>query len=252
MINKKLLIATSVTALFLGGCFDAATGSSQREANGDTSMLKVEKAVEKKVEAPVADKSATAQKASGGVSTAACAGCHGASFEKKAMGVSKIVKDLSKDDIKKALHGYKDGTYGGGMKGIMKGQVASLDDASIEAIASKIGKGGASEAPAEKTEEAPAKEEAPKAEAPAEKTADATPAVEVNTAACAGCHGANFEKKAMGVSKIVKDLSKDDIKKALHGYKDGTYGGGMKGIMKGQVASLDDAAIEAIASKFGK
>jgi len=244
MINKKLLIATSVTALFLGGCFDAATGSSQREANGDTSMLKVEKAVEKKVDAPVADKSATAQKASGGVSTAACAGCHGASFEKKAMGVSKIVKDLSKDDIVKALKGYKDGTYGGGMKGIMKGQVGSFDDATIEAIASKIGKGGASEAPA--------KEEAPKAEAPAEKTADATPAVEVNTAVCAGCHGASFEKKAMGVSKIVKDLSKDDIKKALHGYKDGTYGGAMKTLMKGQVASLDDATIEAIASKFGK
>jgi len=259
MINKKLLIATSVTALFLGGCFDAATGSSQREANGDTSMLKVEKAVEKKVDAPVADKSATAQKASGGVSTAACAGCHGASFEKKAMGVSKIVKDLSKDDIVKALKGYKDGTYGGGMKGIMKGQVGAFDDATIEAIASKIGKGGASEAPAEKTEEAPKAEapaekteETPKAEAPAEKTADATPAVEVNTAVCAGCHGASFEKKAMGVSKIVKDLSKDDIKKALHGYKDGTYGGAMKTLMKGQVASLDDATIEAIASKFGK
>jgi len=76
-------------------------------------------------------------------STAACAGCHGASFEKKAMGKSKIVKDMSKADIVAALKGYKDGSYGSAMKGIMKGQVAALSDADIEAIANSI-KGGAS------------------------------------------------------------------------------------------------------------
>ena len=57
-----------------------------------------------------------------------------------------------------------------------------------------------------------------------------------NTTACAGCHGKDFEKSAMGKSKIVKDMSKDDIVKALKGYKDGTYGGGMKAVMKGQAA----------------
>jgi cytochrome c-type protein NapB len=79
-------------------------------------------------------------------STAACAGCHGQNFEKKAMGVSKVVKDMSKDDVIKALKGYKAGNYGGAMKGIMKGQVAALSDADIEAIASSIkGGGGAKE-----------------------------------------------------------------------------------------------------------
>jgi len=78
-----------------------------------------------------------------GVSTAACAGCHGQSFEKKALGKSKVVKDLSKEDIIKALKGYKDGSYGGAMKGMMKGQVASLSDADIEAIAEAIKGGGA-------------------------------------------------------------------------------------------------------------
>ena len=75
---------------------------------------------------------------------------------------------------------------------------------------------------------------------------------EVNTAACAGCHGANFEKAALGKSKIVKDMTKDEIIKALKGYKDGTYGGAMKGVMKGQVAKLTDKDIEEIAEKFGK
>jgi cytochrome c553 len=87
-----------------------------------------------------------------------------------------------------------------------------------------------------------------------EKVADAKEAVAstVDTKACAACHGAKFEKKAMGKSKIVKDMSKEDIIKALKGYKDGSYGGAMKGLMKGQVASFDDAKIEAVAGQIAK
>jgi len=69
-----------------------------------------------------------------------------------------------------------------------------------------------------------------------------------NLAGCVGCHGADFEKEAMGKSKVVKDMTKDEIIKALKGYKDGSYGGAMKTLMKGQVASLDDAGIEAVAA----
>ena len=86
-----------------------------------------------------------------GASTAGCKGCHGATFEKKAMGKSKVVKDLSKANIVKALKGYKDGSYGGAMKGMMNGQVASLSDADIDAIATEITGGGA-KAPAAKTD----------------------------------------------------------------------------------------------------
>ena len=75
---------------------------------------------------------------------------------------------------------------------------------------------------------------------------------EVNLSACAGCHGKNFEKSAMGKSKVVKDMSKADIAKALTGYKDGSYGGAMKGIMKGQVAKLSAEDIKVVADKFGK
>jgi len=64
---------------------------------------------------------------------------------------------------------------------------------------------------------------------------------------CAACHGANGEKKALGKSQIIKDMSRDDMVAAIKGYKDGTYGGAMKALMKGQVASLSDADIEAIA-----
>jgi len=58
---------------------------------------------------------------------------------------------------------------------------------------------------------------------------------EVNLKVCSGCHGKTFEKSAMGLSKIVKDMNATAISEALIGYKTGTYGGAMKGLMKGQV-----------------
>ena len=90
-----------------------------------------------------------------------------------------------------------------------------------------------------------------KAEDNSTKKAEAKPAVEVNTTACAGCHGANFEKKALNVSKIVKDMKKADIVASLKGYKEGK-GGAMKALMLAQVKTLTDEQMTAIAEKFGK
>ena len=74
----------------------------------------------------------------------------------------------------------------------------------------------------------------------------------VNGAACAACHGKNFEKKALGKSKIVANLSHAVIATALKGYKAGTFGGPMKAVMKGQVARYSDADLEAFAQTIGK
>ena len=71
-------------------------------------------------------------------------------------------------------------------------------------------------------------------------------------AKCVACHGANGEKVALGKSKIIKDMPKSEFIAAMKGYKDGTYGGAMKGVMKGQVAGLSDADIEAIANQITK
>ena len=65
---------------------------------------------------------------------------------------------------------------------------------------------------------------------------------------CAGCHGSQGEKKALGKSKVINEMSQADFITALNGYKDGSYGGPMKGLMKGQVAKLSDSDIEALAS----
>jgi cytochrome c553 len=65
--------------------------------------------------------------------------------------------------------------------------------------------------------------------------------------ACKTCHGAKAEKHALGKSQIIAGWPADKIEKALHGYKDGTYGGPMKGVMKGQVAKYNDDQIKALA-----
>ena len=67
-------------------------------------------------------------------------------------------------------------------------------------------------------------------------------------ASCVSCHGANAEKKALGKSEIIAGWDAEKTVKALKGYKDGSYGGPMKGVMKGQVASLSDADIANIAA----
>lgn len=69
---------------------------------------------------------------------------------------------------------------------------------------------------------------------------------------CSACHGQNGEKPALGKSKILKDLKPEEIKTALNGYKDGTYGGPMKALMVGQVKDLKKEDIEAISNRFKK
>lgn len=68
---------------------------------------------------------------------------------------------------------------------------------------------------------------------------------------CAACHGAQGEKHALGKSKIINTMKPSEIETALKGYKNGTYGGTMKAVMKGQAAGLDDSQIAAIAEYIG-
>ena len=70
---------------------------------------------------------------------------------------------------------------------------------------------------------------------------------------CAGCHCAHGEKKALGKSEVIKGWPKEKTVEALKGYKAGTRNvHGMGALMKGQVASLSDADIEAIADYISK
>ena len=76
--------------------------------------------------------------ADGAVLYKKCAGCHGALGGKKALGKSKVINELSKDALVTSLNGYKDGSYGGSMKALMKGQVSNLSEDDIETLSTYI------------------------------------------------------------------------------------------------------------------
>jgi len=64
---------------------------------------------------------------------------------------------------------------------------------------------------------------------------------------CSGCHGANAEKSALDKSQIIQGWDAAKVSQALHGYKDGSYGGPMKGVMAGQAKNLSDEDISVLA-----
>lgn len=76
-----------------------------------------------------------------------------------------------------------------------------------------------------------------------------TVTADVNLKACAGCHGGDWSKSALGKSKVVSEMSQEDIVTTLKGYKDGTYNSaGMAGLMKGQVSKYSDEELTAAAA----
>lgn len=111
-----------------------ATKESAKEVVAETkeTVAKASTAVEEKIVAVTAVSGADLYKA--------CASCHGQNAEKPALGKSQIIKGWDAAKIASALHGYKDGTYGGAMKNLMKPQSMKLSDADIKAVAEYISK----------------------------------------------------------------------------------------------------------------
>jgi len=67
-------------------------------------------------------------------------------------------------------------------------------------------------------------------------------------AKCAGCHGQNGEKAALNKSAIIAGQDAAKTLEQLKGYKAGTLNQhGMGGMMKMQVATLDDAGMQKLA-----
>lgn len=64
---------------------------------------------------------------------------------------------------------------------------------------------------------------------------------------CKGCHGADGHVVAMGMTRPLNSLSPEEVRKALSGYKAGTYGGPKKAMMERVVKPMSDADLEALA-----
>lgn len=103
--------------------------------SGEKAVEEVKEIIAPKTEAPVAEKTAGVD---GKAVYGACAGCHGAQGEKKALSVGAVIAGQSKDDLVMKMKGYKDGSYGGAMKATMAPMLANLNDDEIAAVAEYI------------------------------------------------------------------------------------------------------------------
>ncbi|MEF2145544.1 MAG: c-type cytochrome [Desulfovibrionaceae bacterium] len=69
-------------------------------------------------------------------------------------------------------------------------------------------------------------------------------------ARCMGCHGGDGSKVQNGT--VLKGMSEPQVIMALQGYRDGSYGGSKKGLMKNIAAKLTDADIKALGERIAK
>lgn len=139
----KKIISTITLGLFLIGCSDNA----QIESNKQEVNKKESRKVKEKKQEPTTNKviktsnnmkTTPALTRNGKEIFMTCTACHGKSAEKEAMGKSKIIQGWETKKIINALKGYKNDSYGGPMKTLMKAQVAKLSDVDIQKVSEYI------------------------------------------------------------------------------------------------------------------
>ncbi|MEG6507252.1 c-type cytochrome [Nitratidesulfovibrio sp. 1201_IL3209] len=67
-------------------------------------------------------------------------------------------------------------------------------------------------------------------------------------AQCAGCHGEDGGKAALGAARPVKGQTAEALYGKLKGYADGSYGGSKKAVMAGIAKKLSDEDMRALAA----
>ena len=138
-MTRSILLFT--ITLFLSACSDSATNDQSTKSTSPKEEVTTKQVTVQTEPAKTADKPATTEtKPISGYTFYAhkCASCHGKNGEKAAFNNAQIIAGWNKEKSIAALNGYKDGTYGGSLKGIMKGQVSALSDAQIQAVSEYI------------------------------------------------------------------------------------------------------------------
>jgi cytochrome c553 len=157
-MKKGIAIVATSLLLFVGCTEDKKEAKEQVTPKQEVTQNVEEKAKEVKTEVKVEEKKAEEakqakieQKAEQVNETASnelnaetlfktCASCHGLKGEKEALGKSQVITGWDKDRVIKALNGYKDGSYGGVMKNLMKTHVETKTPEQIEVLADYISK----------------------------------------------------------------------------------------------------------------
>ena len=153
-MKKGIAIVATSLLLFVGCTEDKKEAKEQVTPKQEVTQNVEEKAKEVKTEVKVEEKKveeAKSEEPKQANETASnelnaetlfktCASCHGLKGEKEALGKSQVITGWDKDRVIKALNGYKDGSYGGVMKNLMKTHVETKTPEQIEVLADYISK----------------------------------------------------------------------------------------------------------------
>ncbi len=146
-MKKMALMSVAAMALLFVGCGDKpkaeanATETTTTEVNATETVTTTE-ANATEAAAPEANATAAAPAAADGKTLfAACGACHGVDGKTAALGKSVVIAGQAKDVLVTKMKGYKAGTIDlTGNGALMKGQMANLDDAQMDALADYISK----------------------------------------------------------------------------------------------------------------
>ena len=148
-MKKGIAIVATSLLLFVGCTEDKKETQEQTAPKQEVTQNVEEKAKEVKTEVKVEEKKAEEPKVANETATnelsaealfKTWASCHGLKGEKEALGKSQVITGWDKDRVIKALNGYKDGSYGGVMKNLMKTHVETKTPEQIEVLADYISK----------------------------------------------------------------------------------------------------------------
>lgn len=151
----KIVLGLAVTLLFMGCALEKSEETQKTQAEVSYSIEQIAKVLKeesKKISTKVlTETKKVAQKKptkmieekvsiDGKLLFAKCSSCHGVNGDKKALNKSQSIKGWSVVRLSDAINGYKDGSYGGSMKGVMRPQVNKLSSDEIKALSEYISK----------------------------------------------------------------------------------------------------------------
>jgi len=224
---KNLTVLSMITAaLLLTACGDSATGAEAKASHETKTETKTEKTMK------------------------CSAGKCGDAMKKDATSEAKEAVSNAAEKVKAAAAEKATEAVNSAKEAAEKAKEAVAEKASAAVDSAKEAATSAVDSAKEKASAAvdSVKEAAATATAAVASATDAG-AGKALFAKCAGCHGADGKTKAMGKSAVIAGQAAADLETKIHAYKAGTRNeAGMGMVMKGQVASMSDDDIKAIAT----
>jgi len=140
----KTIIYSTLTLLLLSACSGAPAEEKKTKTvldnkiNAVTQAKKVVQQANAKTQEKEQVIAQVTEPAHGPTLYVKCASCHGKDGKKSALNASQRIAGWPSEKTQAALHGYNDGSYGGKMKAVMKGQSQPLTDEEIVKLADYI------------------------------------------------------------------------------------------------------------------